>query len=130
MPDTSDTSATRMRQVCDTNDMSETRTTPIEYNTSARRVLLERHMCYTNDTSATRVKIHFHIPVLVIWQMKDYKEQFHSKNYLSEMPCSHVKMRLKSVPQKQNFVMAKAISKRYALDCSCKYPCTFPHNYT
>ena len=37
------------------------------------------------------------------------EEQFHSKNYLLEIPCSHVKMRLKSAPQKLNFVMAKAI---------------------
>ena len=57
------------------------------------------------------------------------KEQFHSKNYLLEMPRSHAKMRLKSGPQKLNFVMAKAISKRYTLDCSCKCPCTFPHSY-
>ena len=47
------------------------------------------------------------------------EKQFHSKNYLSKMPCSHAKMRLKSAPQRLNFVMAKAISKRYALDCSC-----------
>ena len=142
MPDTNDTSATRIRQECDTNDMSETRTTRVEYNTSARRVLLERHMCYTNDTSATRVKIFdfdndtnentFSYPRISYManERLQGEEQFHSKNYLLEMPCSHVKMRLKSVPQKQNFVMAKAISKRYALDCSCKCPCTFPHNYT
>ena len=57
------------------------------------------------------------------------EEPFHSKNYLLEMPCSHAKMRLKSAPQKLNFVMAKAISKGYTLDCSCKCPCTFPHSY-
>ena len=57
------------------------------------------------------------------------EEQFHSKNYLLEMLCSHVKMRLKSAPQKLNFVMAKAISKSYTLDCRCKYLCTFPHSY-
>ena len=39
------------------------------------------------------------------------EEQFHSKNYLLEMPCSHAKMHLKSAPQKLNFAMAKAISK-------------------
>ena len=57
------------------------------------------------------------------------KEQFHSKNYLLEMPRSHAKMRLKSAPQKLNFVTAKAKSKSYSLDCSCKCPCTFPHSY-
>ena len=58
--------------------------------------------------------------------MKDYKE----RNHLSEMPRSDAKMRLKSAPQKLNFVMAKTISKSYTLDCSCKCPCTFLHNYT
>ena len=57
------------------------------------------------------------------------EEQFHFKNYLLEMPHSHVKKLLESAPQKLNFVMAKAISKRYTLDCSCKCPCTFPHSY-
>ena len=57
------------------------------------------------------------------------EEQFHSKNYLLEMPCSYAKMRLKRAPQKLNFVMAKAISKGYTLDCSCKFPCMFPRSY-
>ena len=57
------------------------------------------------------------------------EEQFHSKNYLLEMPCFHAKMRLKSAPQKLNFLMEKAISKSCTLDCSCKYSCTFPHSY-
>ena len=39
------------------------------------------------------------------------KEQFHTKNYLLKMPRFHAKMRLKSPPQKLNFLMAKAISK-------------------
>ena len=44
------------------------------------------------------------------------EEQFHSKNYLLEMPSSHAKIRLKSAPQKLNFLMAKDISKSYTLD--------------
>ena len=47
------------------------------------------------------------------------EEQLHSKNYLSEMPHSHAKMRLKSAPQKLNFLIAKDISKIYTLDYSC-----------
>ena len=42
---------------------------------------------------------------------------------------SHAKMSLKSAPQKLNFVIAKAISKVYTLDCSCKCLCTFPVSY-
>ena len=57
------------------------------------------------------------------------EEQFHSKNYLLEMPCSHAKMHLKSAPQKLNFVVPKAISKSDTQDCSCKCSCTFPHSY-
>ena len=58
------------------------------------------------------------------------EEQLHSKDHLLEILCSHAKMRLKSAPQKLNFVVAKSISKSYALDCSCKFPCTFLHSYT
>ena len=47
------------------------------------------------------------------------EEQFHSKNYLLEIPHSHAKMRLKSLPQKLNFLMAKDVSKSYTLACSC-----------
>ena len=57
------------------------------------------------------------------------EDQFRSKNYLLEMPRSHAKMRLKSAPQKMNFVIAKAISNSYTIDCSCKYNCTFSHSY-
>ena len=57
------------------------------------------------------------------------EEKFHSKNYLSQMPRSHAKMRLKSAPQKLNFAMVKAISKSYTLDCSCKCSWTLPNSY-
>ena len=57
------------------------------------------------------------------------EEQFHSKSYLLEMPHSFAKMRLKSAPQKLDFVIVKAISKSCTLDCSCKFPGTFPHSY-
>ena len=57
------------------------------------------------------------------------EEQFHSMNYLLEIPCSHAKVHLKSAPQKLNFLMTKAISKSCTLDCSCKSPSTFPHSY-
>ena len=39
----------------------------------------------------------------------EVEKQFHSRNYLLEMPRFHAKMRLKGVPQKLNFIMAKAI---------------------
>ena len=41
-------------------------------------------------------------------------------------------MGLKNAPQKLNFVIAKATSKSYALDCSCKCPCGWvpTHNTT
>ena len=57
------------------------------------------------------------------------EQQFHFRNCLLEMPRLHAKTRLKSAPHKLNFLMAKAISKRCTLDCSCKYPCTFPQSY-
>ena len=124
--DTSETKATRVRHEWDRS------------NTNAKRV---RHECYTKDTSATRVKNFdfdndtseniFSHPYICHMASKRLQgeEKFHSKNYLLEMPCSYAKMRLKSSPEKLNFVMEKAISKSYALDCSCKYPYTFPHSY-
>ena len=97
----------------------------------------------TSDTNTTRVRHEWKILNLItnenifsqshISYMTNERlqgeEQFHSKNYLLEMPCSHAKMRLKRAPQKLNFAMAEAISKSYTLDCSCKCPWTFPHSY-
>ena len=57
------------------------------------------------------------------------EEQFHSKSYLLEMHPSPAKIRSESAPEKLNFVMAKAISKSYRLDCSCKGFCMFLHGY-
>ena len=93
-----------------------------------------RHECYTNNTSAKRVKnfdfdndtsknifSHPYIYFMASERLQG-EEQFHSKNYLLEMPHFHAKMRLKSAPQKLNFLMAKAISKPCTLDCSFKFP--------
>ena len=76
-----------------------------------------------NETSATRVKnfdfdnytsenifVHLYISYMANKRLQG-EEQFHSRNYLLEMPRSHSKMHLRSAPQKLNFVMAKAISK-------------------
>ena len=78
--------------------------------------------CNTNSVSATRVKnfdfdnytsenmfSHRCISYMVNEKLQEEK-QFHSKNYLLEVPCSHAKMHLKSALQKLNFVMDKAIS--------------------
>ena len=45
------------------------------------------------------------------------------------MPCTHAKIHLKSAPQKVNFVMAKAISKSYTLDCNEINNIIFSKNY-
>ena len=80
---------------CDTSNADDT---------SAIQV---QHVCYTNDTSATRVKnfdfynktgenvfSHSYICYMVNERLQG-EEQYHSKNYLLEMPRSHAKMRLK-----------------------------------
>ena len=54
------------------------------------------------------------------------EEQFHSKNYLLEIPRSHAK---KCQPQKLNIFIAEALSKSYNLHCICKFPSTFPPSY-
>ena len=117
MPDTSDTSAsreTRMQHECNTSDTSVTSATRVQYE------------CYTNDTSATRTtrvknfdfendtgKNMFSHPYIYYMASERLKgeEQFHTKNYLLEMSRFHAKMRLKSAPQKLNFLMEKGISK-------------------
>ena len=69
---------------------------------------------FDNDTSRN-IFSHPHIYYMASERLQA-EEQFHSKNYLLEMPRSHAKMRLKSAPQKLNFLMAKDISKSYKLD--------------
>ena len=111
-------------------------------NTSANSATQVRHDCYTNDTSATRMenfdfdndtsKNIFSRPYIyykvIKWLQRG--EQFHSKNYLLEMPRFHAEIRLKSARQKLNFLMTKAISKNCILDYSCKCRYTSPHSYT
>ena len=135
--------STRVPNTSNTNDTSETQTTRVQQesdtsNTSATQM---RHECYTNDTSSTRVRnfefdndtsesifLHPYISYMAYERIQG-EAQFHSKNYLLQMPRSHNKMHLKSAPQKLNLVMAKAISKSYIPDCSCKCSCTFPRSY-
>ena len=83
---------------------------------------------FVNDTSKTKFP-HPYIYYMTSERLQG-EEQFHSKNYLLEMPHSHAKIRLKSAPQKLNFLMAKAISKSCTLDCSCQCPRTFSHSYS
>ena len=146
VPDTSDASATRVKQArheWHEYNTSETRMRRVrhEWNTIAIQTTRVRQECYTDNKSTTRVEnfdfnndtsenicSHSYVSYIANRRLQG-EEQFHSKNYLSEMPRSHAKIRLKSAPQKLNFVMTKAISKSYTLDCSCKCPSTFPHSY-
>ena len=110
MRNSSPTKMTRAWHECNTSE-----TKRHECNSSA-------HKCYTNDMSPTRttraknfdfdnytsenIFSHPCISYMANERLQG-EEQFHSKNYLLEMPCHHAKMSLKSF----NFVMAKAISK-------------------
>ena len=109
--DTSVTLATRVRHERHKCDTSATRTTRV------------RHECYTNDTSATQVK-HFDFDndtskniyshpygYYMESERLQREEQSHSKNQLLEMLCSHAKIRLKSAPQKLNFLVRKLYQK-------------------
>ena len=136
-------------RVLDTSDTNATRTTRVLHewdssDTNAKR----RHECYTNHTSAirttrvrhewkflilitTRLKIYFHNPIVAIQQMKDYKER---NNFILRttfwkclVPMPKCVWKVHPIT---NFVMAKATSKSYILDCSCKCPCTFSHSYS
>ena len=125
--DTNNTNATRVQHEWDTSNTSATQVRHL----SALRMTQVQHECFTNDTSVARVKdfdfdndtsrnifLHPYIYYMAREKLQGEK-QFHSKNYLSEMPRFHAKMRLKSALEKLNFLMAKDISKSYTLDCSC-----------
>ena len=71
-----------------------------------------KNVDFDNDTSE-KIFSHLYISHVANERLEEEK-QFYSKNYLLEMPRSHVKMRSKNASQKLNFVTAKAISKRYA----------------
>ena len=117
-----------------------------EYQIRATRVRQDRHQCNMSDTSATettrlrrewkilittRLKTYFHTPILAIWQMNVTKRDTISfKNYLLEILSSCANKSLKNAPQKLNFVIAKALSKSYTLDCCCRYSYTFPLSCT
>ena len=111
-----------------------------EWNKCDTRQTQVQPECYTNDTSATGVK-HFvfdndtsenifsHPYIIYIENERiQGEEQLYSKIYSSEMPCSYVKMHLKSALQILNVVIAKAISKNCTLDCNGQCSCTFPHS--
>ena len=122
-----------MQHECDTSDTSATRVRQERH--SAIRVLHERHECDTsenfdfyNDTGKN-IFSHPYIYCMSSERLQGEK-QIHSKNYLFEISRFHAKMCLKSAPQKLNFLMAKAVSKSYILDYSCKCSCTFPHSNT
>ena len=95
---------------------------------TAKRATRMWHECYTNDASAKWVKkfdfgndtsenifSKLCISYMAIGRLKG-KKQFHSKNYFIQNALLPFQNAFKSAPQKLNFVMAKAISKRYSLD--------------
>ena len=98
-------------------------------DTSATQV---RHECYTNETNATRVKNvdfdndlckNISTPFYLLYgKWKTSRKGTISFQELpfgnASFPCQSV---FKSVPQKLNFLMAKAISECCTLDCSCNY---------
>ena len=133
MSDTSTTLATLMRHEKPKCSTSETRSTRVRdecytNDTSVTWVLHKRHECDTSEKLliliTARIKTYFHIHIFTIWQEKDYKER---NNFIlsttfrnASFPCQNEKL---------EFLMVRAISKSYTLDCSCKFPCAFPHSY-
>ena len=72
---------------------------------------------FDNDTS-NNVFSHLYISYMANEKLQG-EEQFHSKNYLLELPRFHAKMLWKV--HHKNFIMVKAISKSYALHCTAHY---------
>ena len=71
--------------------------------TSATRTTWVKNFDFYNDTSEN-----IFTPQYSYTANERLEKQFHSKNYLLEIPRTHAKMRLKKEPQKLDFVMAKA----------------------
>ena len=95
----------------------------------------------TNDASGTQAKKFnfdndtseniFQTPILPKWQIKDYNKR---NNFILRTPFWKClvpipKMRSKSALQKLNFLIPKAMSKSYTIDCSCECSRTFRHRY-
>ena len=57
---------------------------------------------FDNDTSEN-IFLHPYISYMAIETIQEQQE-FHSKNYLLEMPRSHANMHLKKEPQKLDFI--------------------------
>ena len=116
--DTSATIVPRLQHECDRSVIRATRVQH-EFCTNEKSAIRVKNFDFHNNTSENMF-LHPYISYMVNERLQK-KEQFHSKNYLSEMY-------FKSAPQRQNFAAANAISKSYAVDCSCKYPCSFAHS--
>ena len=92
--------------------------------TSAKRL---KNSDFDNDTNEN-IFSHPYISYMANERLQGEKE-FYYKKYLLKMAYSHTKMPMKFVPQKLNFVMAKALSKSYTLDYNCKCSYSFLHSY-
>ena len=63
--------------------------------------------------------------------MKDYKER---NNFIQEVLFGNASFScqnaFRNCTTKSELFNGKSYFKKlYTLDCSCKYPCTFPHSY-
>ena len=105
MPDTSNTSETRATGVQDECYIKQN-----ECDTSVTRL---KNVDFDNDPSENIFLYSF--IYYIVSERLQREEQFHSKNYLLEMPPIHAKRPLKSAPQNLNFVMGKATSKTYPM---------------
>ena len=77
---------------------------------------------FVNDTSGN-VSSHAYISYMENERLQE-EQKVHSIRTTLKMLRSHAK----SAPRKMIFVLAKAISKSYTPDCSCKCFRTFSHS--
>ena len=66
--------------------------------TQTTNVRHERKIFDFDSDRSKNIFLHSHIYYMACERLQG-EEQFHSKNYLLEMPCFHAKMRLKCAPQ-------------------------------
>ena len=104
-----------------------------ECNASATRAGRE---CYMNHTRATQVKnfdfdngtseniiLHPYVNYIAVERLREEEPSFGNASF----PCQNT---IENCTAKMNLITAKAISKSYTLDCSCRCFRTFPYTFS
>ena len=97
VPDTNDTSTTQGRHECYTNDSTAIRVRNFHFDNDTNENILQKTQPYISYMAN---------------EILQGEEQFHSKNYLSEMPHSHAKNAFEKCTTETELCNAKSYIKK------------------